>query len=76
MEKDQHIFKEWKDMPEFVQKKQVPYKELVVRFETEKDLKNFARLIDQTVNKGTKGIWFPKLDLRIRSGLRYIDDES
>jgi len=35
---------EWQDMPEFVQEKKDPYSKIIVRFETEKDLTDFALL--------------------------------
>lgn len=51
--------KEWKDMPEFVQEKKEPYSKLIIRFESEKDLKDFADLIGQKLTKKTKSIWHP-----------------
>jgi hypothetical protein len=51
--------KEWKDMPEFIQTKKEPYSKIIIRFESEKDLQEFARLINQKLTKKTKSIWFP-----------------
>lgn len=42
--------KEWKDMPEFVQNKKEPYAQIIVRFENEKDLQEFAKIIGQKAN--------------------------
>lgn len=50
---------EWKDMPEFVQEKQKPYSQIIVRFETEYDLNAFAEKIGQKLTKKTKSIWYP-----------------
>lgn len=50
---------EWKDMPEFVQEKKEPYAQIIFRFESEEDLKNFANLIGQKLTKKTKSAWFP-----------------
>lgn len=50
---------EWKDMPEFVQGKQRPYAQIIVRFDSEDDLQEFAKLIGQKLNKKTKSIWHP-----------------
>lgn len=50
---------EWKDMPEFEQEKQRPYAQIIVRFESEQDLQDFANLIGQKLNKKTKSIWHP-----------------
>jgi hypothetical protein len=46
-------------MPEFVQEKKEPYKELIVRFETEEDYKNFEEIIGQRLTIKTKSIWHP-----------------
>lgn len=50
---------EWKDMPEFVQDKKEPYAKIIIRFDSDEDLQNFAKLIGQKLNKKTKSIWFP-----------------
>lgn len=51
--------KEWKDMPEFIQQKKEPHSKIIIRFESEKDLQDFAKLIGQKLTKKTKSIWFP-----------------
>jgi hypothetical protein len=65
---------EWLDMPEFVQEKQEPYAKIIIRFDNEKDLNDFSKLINQPLNKKTKSIWFPKLIRGINSNKRYIDE--
>jgi len=50
---------EWKDMPEFVQEKKEAYAKIIFRFECEKDLKEFAKLIGQKLTAKTKSAWFP-----------------
>jgi len=52
-------YPEWVDMSEFVQEKKEPYKELIVRFETEEDYKNFEEIIGQRLTIKTKSIWHP-----------------
>lgn len=51
--------KHWVGMPEFVQDKQEPFSKIVVRFETQKDLDDFSRLIGQKLTQKTKSIWHP-----------------
>ena len=46
--------KEWKDMPEFVQDKIEPYAKIIIRFDNEADLQDFAKLIGQKLTKKTK----------------------
>ena len=50
---------EWKDMPEFVQEKQRPFQQIIIRFESQEDVEAFAKLIQQKITKKTKSIWFP-----------------
>jgi len=54
--------KEWLDMPEFVQENEGAYKQLIVSFRNEEDLKTFLKLINQKITKKTKSIWFPQDD--------------
>lgn len=67
---------EWKDMPEFIQDKQRPYAQIIVRFDTEKDLQEFAKLIGQSLTRKTKSIWHPYKSHRINNlqQLRYKDE--
>ena len=64
----------WEGMPEFVQRKQKPFGEIVVRFDTEYDMQEFSRLIDQRVTDRTKSIWHPQLVRGETSHLRYFDE--
>jgi len=52
-------YPEWVGMPEFVQEKKEPFKQLIIRFETEKDYEEFQILIDQKLTNKTKSIWHP-----------------
>jgi len=70
------LFEQWFGMPEFVQEKQKPYAELIVRFRNEEDLQKFAKLINQKLTRKTKSIWHPEIVRGIHSNKRYIDDES
>lgn len=49
----------WQGMPEFVQEKQEPFSKLIVRFETEADMMEFAEIIGQKLTPKTKSIWHP-----------------
>ena len=49
-------YPEWVGMPEFVQEKKEPYKELIVRFETENDYKEFQQLIGQFLTVNVKAL--------------------
>lgn len=66
----------WRDMPEFVQSQQRPYATLIVRFRNQKDLEDFAKRIDQRLNRNSQCTWHPELargELG-NSGKRYVDE--
>lgn len=49
----------WKEMPEFVQDKKEPYAKIIIRFDNEEDLQDFAKMIGQKLTNKTKSIWHP-----------------
>lgn len=65
----------WQDMPEFVQDKIKPYAELTLRFRSEEDMREFAKMTSQTITNKTKSAWFPKLIRGETAHLRFIDEE-
>lgn len=50
---------EWVGMPEFVQDKKEPFQKIIIRFESLKDLEEFAAKIGQKLTTKTKSIWYP-----------------
>jgi len=67
---------EWDDMPEFNQPEAEAWKMINVRFRNEEDLLEFSKLLQQTVTKRTKAIWYPALDKKANTLLRYIDEDQ
>lgn len=65
--------REWKGMPEFVQKDLRPYKTICVHFENLEDIKAFAKLVEQTVTLDTKSIWYPEAEVGHYMDKRYVD---
>lgn len=65
--------KEWVNMPTFVQEKDEEYKKIIVRFASQEDVDEFARLIGQKISPKTTSIWHPKLEHGKHAGLRWID---
>lgn len=73
--KDQKITEiEWKNMPEFVQDKQEPYAKIIVRFDSQEALDEFASLIGQKLTNKTKSIWHPQLVRGLNAHKRYVDE--
>ena len=68
--------KHWKDMPEFEQEEDRPFKTIYVHFRTKEDYEKFAKVVDQKLTDKTKSIWHPKLDITKNSLLRWIEDDE
>lgn len=68
------VFAEWKDMPEFVQEKQEPYAQMIVRFRSQQDLDEFSQMIGQKLTVKTKSIWHPALVRGLHGQKRWIDE--
>lgn len=70
-------YEEWREMPEFIQRRFCPYHEIIVRFVKEEDMKAFAELVGRNIQKCTKSIFYPKLEQMnfetFNSTKRYID---
>ena len=82
MEKQNNLFnklvenewnKEWKDMPEFIMTPEIPIKTIKVSFKTEEDIKKFEELIGQKIYPKRENYWFPKLNRKAFSDLKYFD---
>ena len=65
--------KEWVGMPEFIQETQIPFKTLIIYFESEKSLKKFSKLIGRKITLQKKSIWYPGKIKRCMNK-RYIDE--
>lgn len=66
--------KEWQCMPEFVQEKQEPFSKIIIRCETEEDLKELEKLLGQPLTPKTKSIWHPRLVRGKNAHKRYVDE--
>ena len=58
----------------FVQKKLVPFREIIIRFECQEDVDQFAKLTDQNITPLTKYFWYPKMTIERYMDKRYIDE--
>ena len=68
------VFAEWKDMPEFVQDKQEPYQQIIVRFRCKEDVDEFAQLIGQPLTPKTKSIRHPRLARGVNANKVWVDE--
>lgn len=70
---------EWKGMPEFVQEDLEPKFQILVSFEDEEDVKEFAAKIGQKITpngdgKYTKSIWYPEAEIGRYADKLYVDE--
>jgi len=73
-ENEKDWVKEWQDMPEFNQHKNVAYQKIIISFKNENDVKLFADLINQKITKKTKSIWFPFKQKDNRTIRAYVEE--
>jgi hypothetical protein len=58
-----HAAELWQGMPEFDNPGEKPFHSLILHFKTEADMKAFAELTSQVVNKTTKYLYYPKQEI-------------
>jgi len=68
--------KHWKEMPEFVNEDNPPYRSIDVHFSNKEDYKHFAKTINQKLSDRTKSIWHPKLYIDDNGLKRWVVDEE
>jgi len=68
--------KEWKDMPEFNMKPEVPILTIKLNFKSIDDINKFSELIEQKISFNKENYWYPKLNRNSTSELKYYDNES
>ena len=66
--------KEWQDMPEFIQEDLTPHQQIIISFESDNDVKDFAKLINQKLTYKTKSIWFPETQRGKFKDYSYVDN--
>lgn len=71
---EQEWEKEWKGMPEFVQKEQKPFGTIHVHFNNYEDMVEFGVKIGHKVNAETKFLWYPQIDIKSVKDKRWVDN--
>lgn len=66
--------KHWQNMPDYNQPNNSAYRQLIINFEDENAVKAFAELVNQTLTKKTKSIWFPKREQNNVNDLFWIEE--
>jgi hypothetical protein len=68
--------KYWKQMPDYVQDDNPPFKQITIRFGSEADVDSFSKLISQNITDKTKSIWHPKLAKDDNAKKRWVIPEG
>ncbi|MEA1064731.1 ParB/Srx family N-terminal domain-containing protein [Erwinia sp. HR93] len=66
----------WIGMPDFDQSDANGVRQLIVHFETDADVKNFAELVGAKITDKTKYIWYPPKEREDKKSKVYASDES
>ena len=65
---------EWVGMPEFNQPDKMPYRQIIVSFDKESDVQDFANIMNENITQKTKSFWFPKKEKNILKDKAYVDE--
>lgn len=65
---------EWQGMPECHQEDQTAFRSLLVHFSAQKKVDAFSRLVNQTITKETRSLWYPKAARKKAHDKRYADE--
>lgn len=64
---------EWAGMPSFEQEDRTAYRSIIVHFENQEAVEEFARLVNQTITDKTKSIWHPYKASDVLKNMGYKD---
>jgi hypothetical protein len=62
---------EWSGMPEFESENQKPYRTILVHFENDADVDDFAKLVGQQILPKTKYLWVPRQEIKVSDDKRW-----
>ena len=62
----------WREMPEYVQENNPPYKQVTMRLQDDSYLDELSKLLGQNLSDKTKSIWHPKLERTENQKLRWV----
>jgi len=62
----------WKEMPEFIQEDNPPFKQITIQFDDISYINQFSNIIDHPITEKTKSIWYPKLERDDNARKRWV----
>jgi hypothetical protein len=67
---------EWRGMPEFNQPDNSAFRQIIVSFDNQEGVDEFARRIGQSLTNKTKSVWFPDRPINRVVDLFYFDERK
>lgn len=64
-------FEEWIDMPEYEMDDLTSFRKIIVHFDNQDQVDQFAALLEQNISDKTKFLWYPKKQKQDNESLRY-----
>jgi len=66
---------EWTGMPDFEQEDLSAQRQIIVSFANNEDVKEFSKLMNQSITPKTRSIWYPKAETESMTD-RYYGDKN
>ncbi len=67
---------EWKNMPQFNQPDNGAYRQIIVSFDDQEGVDQFAKLLDVNLTSKTKSMWYPPRDKNNVADLFWFSKDS
>lgn len=64
---------EYQGMPSYVSEDKTAHRDIIVHFRNDEDVREFAKLVGQTISDKTKYIWFPKDEGEDLASFKYVE---
>ena len=67
---------EWRGMPEFNQPDNSAFRQIIVSFDDQEGVDQFAKAIGQSLTPKTKSIWYPPRERNLVSDLFWVAEDA
>ena len=68
--------REWRGMPEYIQRDMHPTRSIIVHFRNEQDVQAFAKLVKARITHKTKFVWYPGIKPIKPSDMEYVEEKK
>lgn len=71
LKEENNALTEWVDMPEFEEEDKTSFRRIIVHFEDQAAVDEFAKVLQQSLTSKTRSIWYPEQQNKDTEGYRY-----